>query len=177
MKKFLLLCALAVGSFAYSASLTWAAESFSSSYNSGTVYLVQVATANYADSSAIVSALTGSTYAAFSASTGVTKLQSVTNSSTALDYWDVDGDVIYTKGTASGITLSSDVLVYIIIASDDATKYLVSDTGLYPNLDASGSIYSGITFSSWTEVNNAPEPTVLALLALGVAGMALKRRV
>lgn len=35
----------------------------------------------------------------------------------------------------------------------------------------------GSTGSSWIGVDSVPEPTVLALLALGVAGLALKRRV
>jgi hypothetical protein len=60
-----------------------------------------------------------------------------------------------------------------IIAIDGEAGYVVTPgtTDLWDATDP-----AGWTFSGTVGGENAPEPTVLALLALGVAGVALRRK-
>ena len=91
----------------------------------------------------------------------------------------IDGTYLYEQTTTDGSNPGSGAY-YIVLFNSDASQYSVSTTSIAWNdsrigtseMDPPGT-FSAAGFGSWTPV---PEPSSAALLCLGAAAFALRRR-
>lgn len=91
----------------------------------------------------------------------------------------IDNGTLFPQMTTDGITRSSGAY-YIVLFNSDASQYAVgdlviayNDSGLGSSEFDPGAVFSSTSYGSWTPV---PEPTSAALLCLGAAALALRRR-
>lgn len=184
MKKVLALFSIVVSSLAFSAQLQWSAWGTDENIGTlagGTAYLLQASETVSTDS--IVEVLTNRMGVEGLVLAGFTQWNSSEISQS--------GGYTYVPNVDAETTASTGEHWWIVMVSEDGNTFAVSNAEYNNALTPDGNIsylantelagdfwVTGTVGGDDTPIDpDVPEPTALALLALGVAGVALRRRV
>lgn len=177
MKAFLIFLATLCGSFGFSGQFTWTAANLDSSFSSGTGYLLEVPTEGAPTIQAIKDYIQQNGITA----PEDTNITLVDSGSVVDDYgaWSIVNEIGNTTGNIAGNSY------FVLIFNSDYTSFVISEMvlgnpgPLGEQVEIFGDYYSSAPADYWGNpivIGIIPEPTALALLALGVAGVALRRR-
>ena len=176
MKAFLIFLVTLCGSFGFAGQFTWTAANLDSSFSSGTGYLLEVPTEGAPTIQAIKDYIQQNGITA----PEDTDITLVDSGSVVDDYgaWSIVNEVGNTTGAIEGNSY------FVLVFNSEYSSFVISEMilgapgPLGEQVEIFGDYFSDPE-SYWGNpivIGIIPEPTALALLALGVAGVALRRR-